>query len=213
MFYFVPVMQAVAPQQLTLLGNEGPSFDPGFPRIVRTELSKGAWIEQEQGFLAGHEAVFGALRDDTNWHGHSRVMYDRVVDVPRLTANLPRDGAGDPVIRDLADALGRRYGVTFDSVSLALYRDGQDSVAWHRDKVRNDRRPHALVATVSVGASRRFLVRPHGGGSSIAFTAGWGDLIVMGGTCQLTWEHCMPKAQRAEPRISIMFRHAADFAR
>ena len=206
-------MPAVATQQLTLLGNEGPSFDPAFPGMVRTDLARGAWIEQEQGFLSGHETVFATLRDDTRWHGHRRVMYDRLVDVPHLTATLPRDGSGHPVVRELADALGARYGVTFDSVSLALYRDGRDSVAWHRDKVRNERRAHALVATVSVGASRRFLVRPHGGGPSIAFSAGWGDLLVMGGTCQLAWEHCVPKAQQAEPRISIMFRQASDFAR
>ncbi len=206
-------MAIAAPQQPTLLGNDGPYFDPAFPAIVRTSLTKGAWIEQEQGFLAGHETVLATLRDDTRWHGHRRVMYDRLVDVPRLTASLPRDGPGHSIIRELADALGTRYGVTFDSVSLALYRDGHDSVAWHRDKVRHERRAHALVATVSVGASRRFLVRPYGGGPSIAFSAGWGDLLVMGGTCQLTWEHCVPKAQQAEPRISIMFRHAADFAR
>ena len=82
-------------------------------------------------------------------------MYDRVVDVPRLTASVPRDGPGHPVIRGIADALGERYGATFDLVALALYRDGQDSVAWHRDKARRERRGQSLVATLSLGESRR----------------------------------------------------------
>ncbi len=200
-------------QQLTLLGNEGPTFDPALAGIERTELAYDAWIDQIQGCLAGHQAVFATLRDDTRWHSHRRRMYDRMVEVPRLTATLPRDGPGHPIVRDLADALGARYGATFDSVSLALYRDGRDSVAWHRDKARRERRACALVATVSLGESRRFLVRPHGGGPSLAFSAGWGDLLVMGGACQLAWEHCIPKAQRAGPRISVMFRSSADFAR
>ncbi|MXZ88726.1 MAG: alpha-ketoglutarate-dependent dioxygenase AlkB, partial [Dehalococcoidia bacterium] len=176
--------------QPTLLGNEGPSFDPSFAGLRRTELAYESWIDQAQGFLTGHQGVFDALRDDTRWHGHQRVMYDRMVDVPRLTASIPRDGPGHPVIRDLADALGERYGATFDLVALALYRDGRDSVAWHRDRARRERRGRSLVATLSLGESRRFLVRPHGGGPSTAFSAGWGDLLVMGGACQLHWEHC-----------------------
>ncbi len=126
--------------QPTLLGNEGTSFDPSFAGMQRRELGYESWIDQAQGFLAGHRTVFDALRDDTRWHGHRRLMYDRMVDVPRLTASIPRDGPGHPVIREVADALGERYGATFDLVALALYRDGQDSVAWHRDKARRERR-------------------------------------------------------------------------
>lgn len=199
--------------QPTLLGNDEPWFDPSFADMRRTELGYESWIDQEQGFLTGHQGVFDTLRDDTRWHGHKRVMYDRMVDVPRLSASIPRDGPGHPVIRELADALGERYGATFDLVALALYRDGRDSVAWHRDRARRERRGRALVATLSLGESRRFLVRPHGGGPSTAFSAGWGDLLVMGGACQLHWEHCVPKTQQAGPRISVMFRSSADFVR
>lgn len=199
--------------QPTLLGNEGPSFDPAFGALTRRDLGDESWIDHAQGFLAGHQPVFATLHDDTRWHGHRRVMYDRLVDVPRLTASIPRDGPGHPVIREIADALGERYGVTFDLVALALYRDGRDSVAWHRDKCRSERRSQALVATLSLGDSRRFLVRPHGGGPSVSFSAGWGDLLVMGGACQLYREHCVPKARQAGPRISVMFRSSADFVR
>ena len=206
-------MSSHAVLQPTLLGNEGPSFDPSFASVTRRELAYESWIDTAQGFLAGHQTLFATLRDDTRWHGHRRIMYDRLVEVPRLTASIPRDGPGHPVIREIADALGARYGRTFDLVALALYRDGRDSVAWHRDKCRRERRGRALVATVSLGESRRFLVRPQGGGPSVAFSAGWGDLLVMGGACQQHWEHCVPKAREAGPRISVMFRSSADFAR
>ena len=206
-------MSSHAVRQPTLLGHEGPSFDPALVGLRRVALGRDAWIDQLQGFLAGHQTLFATLRDDTRWHGHRRLMYDRMVEVPRLVAGIPRDGPGHPVVRAIADALGACYGRTLDSVSLALYRDGRDSVAWHRDKARRERRHCALVATVSLGESRRFLVRPHGGGPSLSFSAGWGDLLVMGGACQLDWEHCVPKAAGAGPRISVMFRSSADFAR
>jgi alkylated DNA repair dioxygenase AlkB len=118
---------------------------------------------------------------------------------------LPDDGPGHPAIETMRRALNVRFGTAFERVSLGYYRDGRDSVAWHGDYVAR-RLPDALVATVSVGAPRRFLVRPHGGGKSIAFSIGWGDLIVMGGSCQRTYQHAVPKVARADPRIAIMFR-------
>jgi alkylated DNA repair dioxygenase AlkB len=132
-------------------------------------------------------------------------MYERNVEVPRLYGVLPEDGPGHPIIQPVQRALSEYYGEQFERISLGYYRDGNDSVAWHGDYVA--RRMHsALVATVSVGAPRRFALRPHGGGTSIPFSLGWGDLIVMGGTCQRTWQHCIPKISYAEPRIAIMFR-------
>jgi alkylated DNA repair dioxygenase AlkB len=91
---------------------------------------------------------------------------------------------------------------------VALYRDGQDSVAWHRDHMPKDR--PTLVAILTLGTPRRFLVRPFGGGSSRAFQLGWGDLLVMGGMCQTRWQHSVPKQKRTAPRISCVFRHVYD---
>jgi alkylated DNA repair dioxygenase AlkB len=102
-------------------------------------------------------------------------------------------------------ALCERYRESFERVSLALYRDGRDSVAWHGDQVARNM-PEALVASVSVGTPRRLLLRPKTGGRSLALALGWGDLLVMGGSCQRTWQHHVPKVAHAEPRISIMFR-------
>ncbi len=197
--------------QATLFGNEEPSFDSTLTSLRRRALPYASWIDQAQGFLAGHQPIFDLIHDDTRWHSHNRVMYDRTIDVPRLTASLPRDGPGHSAIREIADALGERYDRPFDLVTLALYRNGSDSIAWHRDKCREDRRGQATIATLSLGESRSFLVRPHGGGTSVRFSAGWGDLLVMGGACQLYWEHSIPKTRAAGPRISVMFRSTADF--
>ena len=140
-------------------------------------------------------------------------MYDREVAVPRLTASLPECGPGHPVIDAMAGALSQRYEARLDRVGMNLYRDGDDSVAWHGDRMLSDSYDDHLVCTVSVGQRRRFLMRPNtrsGGRRSHAFWLGWGDLIVMGGSCQRTWEHCVPKVARAGPRIAIMFRCGAD---
>ena len=101
-----------------------------------------------------------------------------------------------------------RYDRPFDSVGLNFYRDGRDSVAWHGDRVRHQQ-ADPLVVIVSVGAPRPFLLRPRGGGSSLSYLLGQGDLLVMGGAIQHDWEHCVPKVAAAGPRISITFRHGA----
>jgi alkylated DNA repair dioxygenase AlkB len=198
-------MPAPPVPQPTLFGNEAPRCDGSFGSLERVVLERGAWIEVARGWLSGHATLFDALVRDTTWRSEERKMYDRMVDVPRLYAMLPRDGPGHPVLDDMRRALDRRYGTTFEHVSLALYRDGKDSVAWHGDQVAR-RLPEALVATVSVGAPRRFLLRPYGGGRSFGYSLGWGDLVVMGGSCQRTYQHSVPKIARAEPRIAIMFR-------
>src|SRR3954447_10787623 len=191
--------------QLTLFGNEEPRCDESFGALERIELAGDAWIDLVPGWLRGHANVFDTLARETAWRSEDRKMYDRVVEVPRLYAMLPRDGPGHAVIDEMRHALDAHYGTAFEHVTLALYRDGRDSVAWHGDYVAR-KLPEALVATVSVGAPRRFLLRPCGGGRSLGYSLGWGDLVVMGGSCQRTYQHAVPKVARAEPRIAIMFR-------
>lgn len=197
--------------QLCLLDRAAriPSFDGGFAGLRRRDLGAEAWIDYAQRWLSAHQSMFEILSATTRWHGNRRHMYERVVEVPRLTASLPTDGPGHALILEAATALQRRYGVPFDRIGLALYRDGRDSVAWHGDKVLRDRHD-AHVAIVSIGAPRPFRLRPKVGGSSIVLRPGWGDLLVMGGSCQRTWEHCVPKTREAGPRISIMFRSSEE---
>jgi alkylated DNA repair dioxygenase AlkB len=192
-------------RQLGLFGNDEPGFDAGFGGIRRIELAEGAWLEHLPGWLAGHERLFEHLVRTTHFHSESRQMYDREVEVPRCHARLPGDGPGHAVIWQVQAALRARYGEAFARVSLALYRDGRDSVAFHGDYVAR-KLPEALVASVSLGAPRRFLVRRTGGGRSLALSLGSGDLLVMGGSCQRTYQHAVPKVARAEPRLVVMFR-------
>lgn len=194
-----------ASTQLGLFGKEPPRFDGSFQTVTRTLLDGDAWFDYGQDFVAGHEALFLHLRDSMRWRSERRAMYDRVVDVPRLYALVPDDGPGHPLLEPLRQALSARYGETFVRVSVAYYRDGRDSVAPHGDTIAREL-PSALVATVSVGAPRRFLLHPKAGGPSVGLSLGWGDLLVMGGACQRSWQHSIPKAVHAEPRISIMFR-------
>jgi alkylated DNA repair dioxygenase AlkB len=135
-------------------------------------------------------------------------MYERLVDVPRLFASVPEDGEGHPLIGEMADALSGHYGRPLREVSLAAYRNGRDSVAFHGDRLGRHK-DDAIVAIASLGAPRRFLLRPAGGGPSLAFALGRGDLLVMGGTCQRTWEHAVPKVAHAGLRMSVQFRSAS----
>lgn len=192
--------------QLPLFGNrDQPRIDAGFASLRRVELAEGAWLDVARGWLTGDGELFRQLETRVAWRAESRVMYDRVVEVPRRFAVIEHALELHPVLEDMRAALDARYATRFERLSVALYRDGKDSVAWHGDYVARRMRD-ALVATVSVGAPRKFLVRPAGGGASLALSLGWGDLLVMGGSCQRTHQHAVPKVARAEPRIAIMFR-------
>jgi alkylated DNA repair dioxygenase AlkB len=192
-------------RQLDLFGGGEPSFDATFSRLERTALSADAWFDYAPGWLSGHEALFSLLAGDVRWRKERRTMYERIVEVPRLVAGLPADGPVPPVLAEAQRALSERYGEVFSRIGLAFYRNGAESVAWHGDYVAR-KLPSALVATVSVGGPRRFLVRPKGGGQSLSLSLGWGDLLVMGGSTQRTFEHAIPKVTQAPARISIMFR-------
>jgi alkylated DNA repair dioxygenase AlkB len=194
------------PVQRSLFGHEAPRCDAAFRSVRRIALGDGAWIDHARGWLEGHEQLFEDLERGLAWRSEDRVMYERRVEVPRLYAvSNGGDEGRFPILAQMRAAIERRYGAEFPRLSYALYRDGRDSVAWHGDYVAR-RLPEALVATVSVGAPRKFLLRPTGGGASIALSLGWGDLVVMGGTCQRTHQHAIPKVASATARIAIMYR-------
>ena len=86
------------------------------------------------------------------------------------------------------------------------YRDGADSMGWHADD-ESELGPEPLIASLSLGAKRRFLIRPKNGGSSSAFDLGCGNLLVMRGKSQQEWQHCVPKTRKAVGlRINLTFR-------
>jgi alkylated DNA repair dioxygenase AlkB len=194
--------------QLSLLGHEQPRLASGFVAAVRHDLTLGAWLEHMPGFVAsGQAALFASLEAGLPWQQTEQVLYDRTVQTPRLVAQLDDAESRWPIVREMAELLSSRYDTRFERISFALYRDGHDSVAFHRDRVLRNRQ-HGLVATVSLGGPRSFHLRPHlDHGSTLRFQLGLGDLMVMGGTCQRTWEHAIPKTKRVvSPRIAIMFR-------
>lgn len=186
-----------------------PDIDTTFATLVRHQLEHGAWVDHAPGWLRGADTLFQWLLDHAPWRESTQVIYDRTVVTPRLVATFD-DSAGDrlpPPLESIRDALAQRYRREFDSVGANLYRDGRDSVAWHGDRIaRTIRDP--IVATVSLGYPRRFLLRPRGGPTGLALLPGPGDLIVMGGTSQRTWQHTVPKVASAGPRISITLRHS-----
>ena len=186
-----------------------PPAGGGSAPLARIRLDARAWVEHRPGWLAGHEALFDALRRGIEWRTERRAMYDAFVEVPRLTATIPDDGPCPPALARAHRALERRYRRRFESVRLAWYRDGRDSVAMHGDRIGR-RIADTIVAILSLGAPRRFLLKPAAGGRSHRFDLGGGDLLVMGGACQRTWRHGIPKVRSAGPRISIQFREGRD---
>ncbi len=180
--------------------------------MKRTMLSGGAWVDVLPSWVHGSDALFERLVEAVPWYAEKRQMYDRVVDVPRLLCFYGQDQPlPDPLLDDARQALSAHYvdelGEPFTTAGLCFYRDGRDSVAWHGDTIGRAQTEDTMVAIASFGSPRRLMLRPRGGGQSIGFSLGHGDLIVMGGSCQRTWEHAILKTARpAGPRISVQFR-------
>jgi alkylated DNA repair dioxygenase AlkB len=196
---------------------KGPSLGALGPSVRRRSLAHGAWVDLRPGWLAGSGAVFGALVERVPWRAEKRHMYDKVVAVPRLLCFYGEDEPlPDPLLTAVRAALNAHYGPElgepFRTAGLCLYRDGRDSVAWHGDTIGRGKREDTMVAIVSLGTPRALLLRPRIGGpagraGSLRFEVGHGDLLVMGGSCQRTWEHAVPKTSQAVgPRISVQFR-------
>jgi len=196
--------------QPSLLDGGPPRIDVSYADLHRIELDETSWVDYCPGWLSGSDRVFEELAATARWQQRIVTMWDNVVPEPRLTAGWSTDAEAAPaVLLEMCRLLSERYPVTFDRVWVNLYRDGRDSVAWHGDRNRHAMtRP--MVATVSLGARRKFQLRRRGT-SRIVHTLmpGVGDLVVMGGECQNDWEHTVPKtAQAVGARMSVTIRHA-----
>ena len=201
--------------QPTLFDQVPLDLDRTFSRLERIHLDETAWVDVAPGWVSGSDALFQTLVDTLPWAQRTRFLYEQHRIEPRLTAGW-NAALGAPlrpaILEEMRAALSRHYGVQFDSAGFNLYRNGQDSVAWHRDKIPQ-RIHQPIVALVSLGEPRRFLLRPRGGGPSRPFPLGHGDLLVTGGDTQRTWEHAVLKVAHAGPRISVAFRHGMDARR
>ena len=196
--------------QRSLFGTLTPEYDATFREATRLDLDHTTWVELVPGWLRGADAVFDELTAVLPFRQRTGVrMYDSIVDEPRLSAWWRAEDERPepmPLLREIRLLLAERYGEPFDSIGFNLYRDGDDSVAWHGDRHRHVV-TNPVIAILSVGAPRPLRLRPRGGGRSLSWSLGNGDLFVMGGACQHTWEHTVPKVRLTTgPRLSITFR-------
>ena len=199
--------------QPSLFGSaDEPAIDRSFAEIRRLELDGESWVDHAPAWISGADRLFEEVIAGRKWEQRSRRMYDKRVLEPRLTAPWNADSdepLTPPILEEIRAVLSDRYGRDFDSVGFNLYRGGNDSVAWHADRIAKEIED-PIVALVSLGDPRKFLLRPKGGGASQTFLLGRGDLLVTGGKTQRTWEHSVPKVARAGPRISLAYRHHMD---
>ena len=191
-------------RQPSLFGWGEPSVDVRFAKAARLDLDATAWVEHVPGWVEGDEQLFEEVLARVSWRTEQMTIFDRVVDVPRLIGRIEDDDAV-PMLSKIRAAIASRYARPVGRPTFALYRGGEDSVAWHRDRPLKVL-PESLVAVLTLGGARKFLVRPRGGGASHAFPIRGGDLMVMGGTSQRDFEHSVPKCKQADPRIAVMYR-------
>ena len=209
LFVYSRSMAALGTYQTTL-------FAQGEPAVVadaavqRMDLDESSWVDISRHWLDGADRLLERLAHDLEWRSGTRPMYGRLIEEPRLHAQLDLD---NPATRALAGSISRwleaRYGGEINPNWVNYYRHGSDSVAWHADRI-GLQQIDPVVAICSLGGPRRFGLRPKVGGPSHRLTLGSGDLLVMGGACQHMWEHCVPKMAHAAPRMSLTFRHIED---
>jgi len=174
-------------------------------------------LMQYDGFIPKEEADYYYIKllNDTPWHQYQMPMYDKVVTSPRMVAWYgEQEEAGEsalpwtPELLTLRDKVQLETGLTFNAVLLNLYRDGNDSVAWHSDKEHKiGRNPN--IASVTFGQTRpfRFRHKNNKAVSQLEIPLHHGTLLLMSGTTNTFWEHHIPKSAKAMlPRINLTFR-------
>lgn len=200
-------------RQASLFGSADPEFDRTFAEASRSALGGTSWIEYVPGWLTGADSLFDDVMDRLDFRQRTDIpMYDRLVDEPRLTSWWHEENTEPivlPILDEMRASLEAEYQRHFDSIGFNLYRDQNDSVAWHADRHRKHV-TDPIIAILSVGESRPFQMRQNEGGASLTWGLGQGDLFVMGGGSQHEWQHTVPKRRRhCGPRLSITFRHDA----
>ena len=177
------------------------------PRFRRVQLDPCCWVDYVDGFVEGADSLFARVQTEFDWFRGERLMYGRWLDEPRLTARLELSDTVVPwVVKLAARTLTNHYNRTFVGLFCNYYQNGQDSVAWHADRIGR-RTVDPLVAIISLGGPRTFAIRDQSGTSeAMRFTMYSGDLLVMGGATQHHWEHSVPKTASAPPRISLTTR-------
>ena len=173
-------------------------------------------------FLTQPKALdcFARLQAELDWQQEVATIVGRRVPVPRLVCWHGDDGAiyrysglthypqaWTQTLLELKQAIETASGQPFNSVLGNLYRNGQDSMGWHADqeKVLGI---NPFIASLSLGAARRFKIRHNKTGETLDLLLGNGSLLLMGGALQHHWRHCIPKSREdVSPRINLTFRN------
>ncbi len=173
-----------------------------------------AWLE-----AAEADALLAALQAEVPWERHRLKMFGREIDAPRLSCWIGDPGAAytysrvrfsprpwTPALAALRARVSAAAGEAFNSVLANLYRDGADAMGWHADD-EPELGPAPVIASLSLGAERRFALRPRAGGPSRALPLPHGSLLVMAGATQRHWQHALPRSAKvAGPRLNLTFR-------
>ena len=172
-----------------------------------------AWLVPDEA-----SALFEKLLEAVPWDVHRIRMFGREVASPRLSCWIgDRDASyrysgtrltphpWPKALQPLRERLQTELGASFNSVLANLYRDGRDAMGWHRDD-EPELGDAPLIASLSLGASRRFVLKDDAGLRHV-FELSAGDLLLMSGDSQQRYRHALPRTARpVGPRINLTFR-------
>ncbi len=185
------------------------------PEPERLWFDETSWVDITRGFLPGANEVYAELVESLPWRQGKVWRYERWMEEPRLGAWVTTRDVSNPTIAGTQKTIETRYGVKFEGVAFAYYRNQRDSVAFHRDREMRHLE-ETVVGILTLGARRPFLVGPRGrrdkflganGGATHDLSPASGDLMVFGGRFQSDWEHAVPKVQQPlSGRISAQWR-------
>lgn len=166
---------------------------------------------------ADADAAFADLLETLDWRQEEATLFGRKIQVPRLTAWYGEHGysysgihhrpaALTPGLSSLKSTIESLVGTRFNVVLINLYRDGRDSMGWHSDD-EAVLGPEPEIASLSLGARRRFHLKHRTLGKRIGLDLDHGSCLVMRGRCQACWQHQVPKTKKqVGPRINLTFR-------
>lgn len=192
-------------------GPHGP-IDRKAPR-ERIQLDDTSWVDVVRGFARDTDATFERLVREVRWTQNRMIRGGRMVDDPRLGGSLTHAQAeADPMFRFTRLVLEARYRVRLMGPQFVYYRDGRDSMGFHRDDEMRylDK---TIIAGLALGATRSFCLRRRVAGPVTEIMMAAGDLYVMGGRCQADWFHGVPKCESCGPKISAVWRWTAKLGR
>ncbi len=192
------------------------------PRRESIEIDDGEltlihdWLSTDQS-----HSLFKTFTQELSWEQSQIQIYGRRLAIPRLNAwygdpgcdysysgyRLPLN-AWHGGLDSLRQRLQQELGLSMNSVLANLYRDGQDGVGWHADD-EPELGSSPTIASVSLGQERYFHLRHRQGGSgeTLKLLLPAGSLLIMAGTMQSFWQHCLPKSKKiTQPRINLTFR-------